>query len=494
MSAKCFSCRASGGTLEHVFDGAVVVTEMTDFELSEALREASSAVDRAEAHRLAVAAEWDRRQVWAGDGAYSGRCWLATECTLSRAEAAATPRTARVVASALVVAQAVADGALPVAKAEVLASVVTARTAERFVEDQQVLVDEADRLSVDELAKMARWWQRLADQDGSEPAEPDNQLRMTQASDGTVHLRGVLDAEGGAQVRTVLEAIADQLWRAERAGTGDERERPPVGAGARLRAEALVEMAGRATAADPDRTGARPLIGVVIDLPTLEGRAGRPAMAEDGEVLSPEAVRRLACDARIARILTGPDGAILDLGRAVRTATADQWRLLRLRDRGCTWPGCDRPAGGVRPTTSSGGKTMGTPTWPTSRCSVRFTTTRSTTVDGPSNASTTAGSVSPAPMAEPSTALRLHHLGRCRHPHPGSTRPTPRPYDNASAISSANAAADLTDRSSLPERHHVARRRRRAPAPQLPSVRDRQQVSSSQRSTVSQEADRAVGK
>jgi len=36
---------------------------------------------------------------------------------------------------------------------------------------------------------------------------------------------------------------------------------------------------------------------------------------------------------------------VLDLGRTVRTATADQWRMLRLRDRGCTWPGCDRPPG-----------------------------------------------------------------------------------------------------------------------------------------------------
>ena len=28
-----------------------------------------------------------------------------------------------------------------------------------------------------------------------------------------------------------------------------------------------------------------------------------------------------------------------------RTATPDQWRHLRLRDKGCTWPGCDRPPG-----------------------------------------------------------------------------------------------------------------------------------------------------
>ncbi|MDQ6840326.1 MAG: HNH endonuclease [Actinomycetota bacterium] len=316
---------------------------MTGDELSEALREASAAVNAARAHQLAVAAEWDRREAWAADGAYSGRCWLADRCTLSRAEAAEVLRTARVVASAPVVAAAVADGSLPVAKAEVLAAVVTSRTEEKFVADQQVLVDAVGRLGVDETRKLARWWQRLADHDGPEPAEPEGRLRVTAASDGTTHLAGTLDAEGGAVFGSVLDQLTDQLWRAERAGTGDDRTRPPVVTRPRLRAEALVVMARLATAADPARRGARPLINVLIDLPTLEARADRPATLDGGGVLTAEAARRLACDADVARVLTGPDGAVVDLGRTARTATADQWRALRLRDGGCTWPGCDRP-------------------------------------------------------------------------------------------------------------------------------------------------------
>lgn len=113
----------------------------------------------------------------------------------------------------------------------------------------------------------------------------------------------------------------------------------------RLRAEALVEMARRAGAADPARTGARPLVTVLIDLDTLQGRAGRPAQVDGGGLITADSARRLACDADVSRLLTGPDGAILELGRTTRTASADQWRALRLRDRGCTWPGCDRPPG-----------------------------------------------------------------------------------------------------------------------------------------------------
>ena len=199
-----------------MFESLVDLDGLTDDELSGALREASAAVNLAEAHRLAVAAEWDRRQAWAADGAYSGRCWLADQCELSRAEAGGILRTARVVASSPVVAAAVADGSLPVAKAEVLAAVVTSRTEAAFVEAGPTLLDAVGRLNVDSTRRVARWWARLADQDGPEPADPGPELRCTAAADGTTHLAGTLDTEGGAIFRTVLEAIADQLWRALR--------------------------------------------------------------------------------------------------------------------------------------------------------------------------------------------------------------------------------------------------------------------------------------
>ena len=115
--------------LEHVFATAGDLSVVSDDELSLLLREASAAVNRAEAERLVVAAEWDRRPAWANDGAYNGRCWLAAECSLSRRVAHSVLRTARVVASAPAVAAAVAEASLPVAKAEVVASVVTAGEA-----------------------------------------------------------------------------------------------------------------------------------------------------------------------------------------------------------------------------------------------------------------------------------------------------------------------------------------------------------------------------
>jgi hypothetical protein len=61
-------------------------------------------------------------------------------------------------------------------------------------------------------------------------------------------------------------------------------------------------------------------------------------------VISGAAARMLGCDGSISRIITGPEGQILDSGRASRTFTAAQRRAIIARDRHCRWEHCDRPA------------------------------------------------------------------------------------------------------------------------------------------------------
>jgi Domain of unknown function (DUF222) len=55
----------------------------------------------------------------------------------------------------------------------------------------------------------------------------------------------------------------------------------------------------------------------------------------------PETVRRLSCDAFIQRIVLDSKGVPLDMGRATRTFTPDQYRAIMIRDGGCRMPGCD---------------------------------------------------------------------------------------------------------------------------------------------------------
>jgi hypothetical protein len=52
----------------------------------------------------------------------------------------------------------------------------------------------------------------------------------------------------------------------------------------------------------------------------------------------------VACDCNVTRILLGSDSAVIDVGRSKRVISPAQRRALNIRDEGCRWPGCDRPA------------------------------------------------------------------------------------------------------------------------------------------------------
>ncbi|NHA67420.1 HNH endonuclease signature motif containing protein [Phycicoccus flavus] len=145
----------------------------------------------------------------------------------------------------------------------------------------------------------------------------------------------------------VLEAaIGPMSAPAPNPETG-ERDLRPAG---QRRVEALTDVCRRSSgleagaAEDPSTSGA--VLHVSIDLTDLEARSGAAEVVgsvADGTVLSPEALRRLACDAAVVPYVLGSAGEVLDVGRVARLFTRAQRRLLRRRDRGCTYPGCSAP-------------------------------------------------------------------------------------------------------------------------------------------------------
>ena len=70
---------------------------------------------------------------------------------------------------------------------------------------------------------------------------------------------------------------------------------------------------------------------------------GGPVFTETGALAPRALLRRLACDSAITRIVFGPDGAVLDVGRAQRTVTGQMRRAVIARDQHCVYPGCDQP-------------------------------------------------------------------------------------------------------------------------------------------------------
>jgi hypothetical protein len=92
----------------------------------------------------------------------------------------------------------------------------------------------------------------------------------------------------------------------------------------------------------PTATGRSRASNVVIHLNDLREQIG--AGADDtGEDLSPQAVRRMACDADIIPVVLGGSSEVLDVGRHQRLASVAIWRALVVRDRHCRFTGCTRP-------------------------------------------------------------------------------------------------------------------------------------------------------
>jgi Domain of unknown function (DUF222)/HNH endonuclease len=87
----------------------------------------------------------------------------------------------------------------------------------------------------------------------------------------------------------------------------------------------------------------RPQLVVTVSFDVLTGQLST-GMLDTGEAISPAQVRRLACDAQIIPAVLGGDGQVLDLGKSRRLFTGAVRRALALRDGGCAFPGCSRPA------------------------------------------------------------------------------------------------------------------------------------------------------
>jgi hypothetical protein len=121
---------------------------------------------------------------------------------------------------------------------------------------------------------------------------------------------------------------------------------PDVCTGPQRNADALLEVCGLArTAQDcPTTAGEPPHLTVTIDWDALRTGLGVATLDYGTQVSAAEA-RRWACDAKIIPVVLGGKSEPLDVRRAMRTVPLSIRRVLVARDRGCVFPGCDRPPG-----------------------------------------------------------------------------------------------------------------------------------------------------
>ncbi|HEU4529006.1 MAG TPA: DUF222 domain-containing protein [Actinomycetota bacterium] len=312
---------------------------LADDELAADLDEIERAVRVLEAERARRLAEFERRGAQQDDGFLSVSAWLVARHRLAPSTAARRVRVARAMASMPRSAEASSAGELSEAPVGLLASARESHP-EAFARTEEALVQAARTLPISSLRSVVAYWRQAQDLAEAQADEDERygrrRLHVSPTLSGMVRVDGDLDPEGGQMLLTALRAVMDADAHAQR---GLEFRTP-----AQRRADALGEIC-RAWMDSGDRPvvlGERPHVLVTLDLEALEGRAGRSELADVGPV-TPETARRLACDARVSRIITDGGSQPLDVGRSSRVIPPALRRAVIVRDGGCRFPGCGRP-------------------------------------------------------------------------------------------------------------------------------------------------------
>jgi len=302
------------------------------------------AANRLDAQVARSVREGELTQAAEVDGLKTMQSWVRGHGRLSAGAAHRLVRTGRALEHLPAVAEAFTEGRVtaeqvaviaPVTRDEHLAAAEAADVDVAAVD--RVLADAAATRPVKELAQVVHHYLARLDPDGPEP-DPTEERLLTFATlpDGRRVFRGELDAVGGEKFQAVVESFV----QADRPA-GDTRSR-----GQQL-GDALVQWADNALAAGnlPILRTARPQVIVTIDLDDLIDPHTGPGAARTGfgAIISAARARWLACDGSVTRIVIGPDGQPLNMGRDKRLFPSHIRRALDVRDGGCVFAGCDAP-------------------------------------------------------------------------------------------------------------------------------------------------------
>lgn len=183
------------------------------------------------------------------------------------------------------------------------------------------------------------------DPDGSRPKEEINEARrhftMRQHADGTYVGEFRLTGATGSKLEAVLSPLSAPRSTTIVDTQGSPKVVPDDRPYVQRQHDALDDACSRLLRSGglPDSGGTPATVIVRIDHADLLSQTGF-GETSGGTQLSAAEVLRLAGEAEILPAVFAQSGALLDLGRSRRIATATQTMALIARDLGCSFPGC----------------------------------------------------------------------------------------------------------------------------------------------------------
>ena len=305
-----------------------------DAALGEPLIEIRAVIDRSEAVFAHGVRRFDKSNEYKADGALSLIAWLKWKCKLSGGAAAERVEIARQLDRLPKTEAAFATGDLGYQHVALIAHTADHVGAAAVRKEETTLLQAAQTMDPGQFTSVAKNFEHRIDAEGAlaeaNRAHERRYLHLGEPQDGMVRIDGLLDAEGGATVRTALQAFMKPTKDDDR--TFGQRQH-----------DALIELCRQRAGGKGDGAGPRPQLIIRASLDTLAGVPGAPAgELDNGGTVPAATVQRIACDTAIARI-TGQGELEHELTRATRTIPPSTRRALEARDQHCVFPGCDRP-------------------------------------------------------------------------------------------------------------------------------------------------------
>ena len=302
---------------------------------------------------LELIREFDEKGYWELPGLCSTAHWLNWQCGIGMNAAREKVRVARALPDLPKISEAFRKG-------EVSYSKVRAMTRVADADNEDYLLDIANHGTAYHVEGIVAKYRRAKRLQDAENANFQYEMRTVTHyydDDGALILKARLPAETGALVLKALDKAMDV--GAASAATDVSAETPdpdPDSEPSRhtfpqRRADALAELAETYLAHGATDSSAADRYQVVVHVsesfvggPSGPTKTPTTSHIEDAHHVSAETSRRLACDCSVLGLVEDTDGEPLSIGRKSRSIPSAIRRALRIRDKGCRFPGCTRKA------------------------------------------------------------------------------------------------------------------------------------------------------